>query len=89
MKQGYDQKPADEQLEKVDKLLRDDLQQEKDQEQQDAKCISLIITIITYNRLLPNLTAVVHQTGTSSKPTKIYQNYLKNTQSQPLRETKI
>ena len=33
LKQGYDQKFVDEQLEKVYKLLRDDLLQEKDQEQ--------------------------------------------------------
>ena len=56
MKQGYDQKLVDEQLEKVDKLVRDDLLQEKDQEQQDPKGISLILT---YSRFLPNLTAVV------------------------------
>ena len=56
MKQGYDQKLVDEQLEKVDKLVRDDLLQEKDQEQQDPKGIPLILT---YNRFLSNLTAVV------------------------------
>ena len=55
MKQGYDQKLVDEQLEKVDKLVRDDLLQEKDQEQQDPKRIPLILT---YSRFLPNLTAV-------------------------------
>ena len=56
MKQGYDQKLVDEQLEKVDKFVRDDLLQEKDQEQQDPTRISLILT---YNQFLPNLTAVV------------------------------
>ena len=44
MKQGYDQKVVDEQLEKVDKLVRDDLLQEEDQEQQDPKGIPLILT---------------------------------------------
>ena len=43
-------------LEKVDKLVRVDLLQEKDQEQQDPKRIPLILT---HNRFLPNLTAVV------------------------------
>ena len=56
LKQGYDQKLVDEQLEEVDKLVRDDLLQEKDQQQQDPKQIPLILT---YNRFLPNLTAVV------------------------------
>ena len=58
MKQGYDQKLVDEQLEKVDKLARDNLLQEKDQEQQDPKRIPLTLT---YNRFLPNLTAVVRK----------------------------
>ena len=58
LKQGYDQKLVDEQLEKVDKLVRDDLLQEKDQEQQDPKGIPLILT---YNRFLSNLTAVVRK----------------------------
>ena len=39
LKQGYGKKLVDEQLEKVDKLVRDDLLQEKDQEQQDPKRI--------------------------------------------------
>ena len=56
LKQLYDQKLIDEQLEKVDKLVRDDLRQEQDREQQDPKGIPLILT---YNRFLPNLTAVV------------------------------
>ena len=55
MKQSDDQKRADEQLEKVDKLVKDDLLQEKDQEQQGPKRIPLILT---YNRFLPKLTAV-------------------------------
>ena len=58
MKQGNAQKFVDEQLEKVDKLVRDDLLQEKDQEQQDPKPIPLILT---YNRFLPNLTAIVRK----------------------------
>ena len=58
MKQGYDQKLVDEQLEKVDKLARDYLLQEKDQEQQDPKRIPLTLT---YNRFLPNLTAVARK----------------------------
>ena len=45
-------------LEKVDKLVRDDLLQEKDQEQQNPKRIPLILT---HNRFLPNLTAVVRK----------------------------
>ena len=40
--QGDNQKLVDEQLEKVDQLVRDDLLQEKYQEQQDPKRISLI-----------------------------------------------
>ena len=39
VKQGYDQKLFDEQLEKIDKLVRDDLLQQKDKEQQDPKRI--------------------------------------------------
>ena len=58
LKQGYDQELVDEQLEKVDKLVRDDPLQEKDQEQQDPKRTPLILT---YNRFLPNLTAVVRK----------------------------
>ena len=58
MEQGYDQKLVDEQLREIDKLVRGDLLQEKDQEQQDPKRIPLILP---YNRLLPNLTAVVHK----------------------------
>ena len=69
LKQGYDQKLNDKQLEKVDKFVRDDLLQEKDQEQQDQQLFA--------------------KTGTSSKPTKVYGNYSKKSQSQPLRETKI
>ena len=48
MKQGFDQELVDEQLEKVDKLVRDDLLQEKDKKQQDPKRIPLMIT---YSRL--------------------------------------
>ena len=79
MKQGYDKKLVDEQLEKVDKLVRDNLLQEKDQEQQDPKRILLL--------LIPNLTPVVRENWNILKPTKIYGNYSKNSQSQPLRET--
>ena len=57
-KQGYDQKLVDEKLEKVDEFERDDLLQEKDQEQQDPKSIPLMLA---YNRLLPNPTAVVRK----------------------------
>ena len=56
--QGHDQNFVDEELEKVDKLLRHDLLQEKDQEQQDPKPIQLILT---YNQFLPNLTAAIHK----------------------------
>ena len=82
--QGYDQKRDDQQLENVDKLVREDVLQGKDQEQQDSKPISLILT---YIRFLPKLTAVVRKKKLS-KRTKIYGNYSKNPQSQPLRETK-
>ena len=51
LKQAYDQKLADEQLEEVVKLVRDDLLQEKDQEQQDPKRILLILT---YSRFPAN-----------------------------------
>ena len=57
MKQGYDEKLVDDQLEKVDKLVRDDLLQEK-QEQQDPKRIPLILR---YSRFLLNLTATVRK----------------------------
>ena len=56
--QGYDQKLDDQQLENVDKLVREDVLQGKDQEQQDSKPISLILT---YIRFLPKLTAVVRK----------------------------
>ena len=56
MKQDCDYKLVDEQLEKVDKLIRDSILQEKDREQHDLKCISLVLTD---NQFLPNLTAVV------------------------------
>ena len=39
LKQGYDQKLFHEQLEKIDKLVRDDLLQKKDKEQEDPKRI--------------------------------------------------
>ena len=58
LEQGYDQKLVDEQLEKIDKLVRDNLLQQKDQEQQNPKHIS---SILTYSRFLPNLTAVVRK----------------------------
>ena len=44
LRQGYDRKFIDEQLEKVGKLVRDNVLQEKDQEQQDSKRIPLILT---------------------------------------------
>ena len=52
------EKLIDEQLEKVDKLVRDYLLQEKHQEQQDPKRIPLILT---YHRFLPNLRADVRK----------------------------
>ena len=54
--QDYNQKLVDKQLEKVDKLVRDVVLREKDQEQQDPKCIPIILI---YNHFLPNLTVVV------------------------------
>ena len=56
LKQGYDQKLVDEQLEKVHKLVRDDLPQEKYLEKQGLRRIPLILT---YSRFLLNLTVVV------------------------------
>ena len=56
LKQGYDQKLVDEQLEKVHNLVRDDLPQEKYLEKQDLRRIPLILT---YSRFLLNLTVVV------------------------------
>ena len=44
LRQGYDRKFIDEQLEKVGKLVRDNVLLEKDQEQQDSKRIPLILT---------------------------------------------
>ena len=44
LRQGYDRKFINEQLEKVGKLVRDNVLQEKDQEQQDSKRIPLILT---------------------------------------------
>ena len=44
LRQGYDRKFIEEQLEKVGKLVRDNVLQEKDQEQQDSKRIPLILT---------------------------------------------
>ena len=75
LKQGYDQKLDDEQLEKVDKLVRDNLLHEKDKKQQDPKHIPLIFT---YNWFLPTLQQLFTKTGTSSKPINIYENYSKN-----------
>ena len=46
----------DKQLEKVDKLVRDHLLQQKDREQQEPKRIPLKAT---YNQFLANLIAVV------------------------------
>ena len=87
MRQGYDQKLVDEQLEKFDKLSRDDLLQEKDQEQQDSKRIPLILTYIQF---LPNLTAVVLKNWNILQTNKNLPEFMGVlTQSQPLRETKI
>ena len=46
LKEGCGQKPADKQLKKVDKLVKDDTLQEKDGEQQDTKRIPLILTYV-------------------------------------------
>ena len=87
MRQGYDQKLVDEQLDKFDKLSRDDLLQEKDQEQQDSKRIPLILT---YSQFLPNLTAVVLKNWNILQTNKNLPEFMGVlTQSQPLRETKI
>ena len=87
MRQGYDQKLVDEQLEKFDKLSRDDLLQEKDQEQQDSIRIPLILT---YSQFLPNLTAVVLKNWNILQTNKNLTEFMGVlTQSQPLRETKI
>ena len=87
MRQGYAQKLVDEQLEKFDKLSRDDLLQEKDQEQQDSKRIPLILT---YSQFLPNLTAVVLKNWNILQTNKNLPEFMGVlTQSQPLRETKI
>ena len=43
-------KPVDVQLEKVHKLVRDDILQEKDREQQDPKRILLTVTYNRFNR---------------------------------------
>ena len=61
MKRGYDRKVDEERLEKVNKLVRDNLLQEKDRKQQDPKRIKRIQLILSYNRYLPNLTAVVRK----------------------------
>ena len=87
LRQGYDQKLVDEQLEKFDKLSRDDLLQEKDQEQQDSIRIPLILT---YSQFLPNLTAVVLKNWNILQTNKNLPEFMGVlTQSQPLRETKI
>ena len=75
LKQGYDQKLVDEQLEKVDKLVRDDLLQEKDQEQQDPKRI----------RFLPNRTAVVRKNWNILQTNK---NLMELLQEHPIRAFK-
>ena len=76
MKQAYVQKLVDEQIEKVDKLVRDDLLQEKDKKQQDPKRTPLIFTC---SQFLPNLTAVVHKTWnilhTNKKLRELFQEH--------------
>ena len=67
-------------------LVRDNLLQEKDREQQDPECVPLISTYNRFNRTLQQLFA---KSGTSSKPIKIYGSCSKNTRLQPSRETKI
>ena len=49
----YEQKLVDQEEEKVKKLVRNHLIQEKDQEQQDSNHISLLLT---YNQFLQSLT---------------------------------
>ena len=63
LKQGYDQKLVDVQLEKVHKLVRG---------QQDPKRIPLILT---YNRFLPNFTAVARKNWNIFQTNKVYQHY--------------
>ena len=76
MKQAYVHKLVDEQIEKVDKLKRDDLLQEKDKKQQDPKRAPLIFTC---SQFLPNLTAVVHKTWnilhTNKKLRELFQEH--------------
>ena len=67
LKQGYDQKLVDEQIEKVHKLVRDALLQEKYQEKQDLKRIPLILT---YSRFLLNLTVVVCKSWNTAQTNK-------------------
>ena len=86
MKQGYDQKLVDEQLEKVDKFVRDDLLQEKDQEQQDPTRISLILT---YNQFLPNLTAVVCKSWNIIQTNKNIRELFQKRPTAAFKETKI
>ena len=76
LKEGFGQKPADKQLKKVDKLVKDDTLQEKDGEQQDTKRIPLILT---YIRFLPNLTAFACKNWkilqTNKKLRELYQEH--------------
>ena len=76
LKQGYDQKLFDEQLEEIDKLVRDDLLQKKDKEQQDPKCIPWILT---YSRFLSNLTAVVRKNWNVLQTNKNLKEIIENT----------
>ena len=69
MKQGYDQKLVDKQLEKFDKLARDDLLQEKDKKTKDPKRIPLILT---YNRFLLNLQTILQ---TSKNLRELFQEH--------------
>ena len=87
LKQDDDQKLVDEQLEKVDRLLRDSLLQEKDWEQQDPKRVPLILT---YNRFLPNLTKTVGRDCNILQTNKnILELFQEHTVTQTSRETKI
>ena len=69
MKQGYDQKLVDKQLEKFDKLARDDLLEEKDKKTKDPKRIPLILT---YNRFLLNLQTILQ---TSKNLRELFQEH--------------
>ena len=80
MRRGYDQQLVDEQSQKVDKLVRDDLLEEKDRERQDPKGIALILTLnyaAVFRKKLEHSPSQLKSTGIIS-----------SIRSQPSRETK-